>query len=63
MDGLKVGSPSRRYNYEWLTACAVRNTAVCTEAGIRAALLRKESRGCHIRQDYPQWTTTTGVCA
>lgn len=54
MDGLKVGSPSRRYNYEWLTACTVRNTAVCTEAGIRAALLRKESRGCHIRQDYPQ---------
>lgn len=54
LERLKVSSPSRRYNYEWLCACTVRNTAVCTEAGIRAARWRKESRGCHIRQDCPQ---------
>ena len=30
------------------------NLIVCCEAGIRAALARRESRGCHIRKDFPQ---------
>lgn len=54
LEQMSVRSSSRRYNHEWLTACTVRNIQTCTEAGIRAALLRKESRGCHIRRDYPQ---------
>lgn len=45
---------SRAYNLEWLGALQAENLIVCCEAGIRAALLRKESRGCHMRKDHPQ---------
>jgi hypothetical protein len=31
----------------------VENLALCLEAGSRAALFREESRGTHIRLDYP----------
>lgn len=51
---LTLSSPSRAYNAEWLWALQSENLLLCCEAGIRAALLRKESRGCHIRKDYPQ---------
>jgi len=27
---------------------------ICDEAALKAALERRESRGCHIRQDYPE---------
>jgi succinate dehydrogenase / fumarate reductase flavoprotein subunit len=49
-----VKSGSRRYNYEWIEALQVENLLTCTEAGVRAALMRKESRGFHIRSDYPE---------
>ncbi|MDP4152216.1 MAG: FAD-binding protein [Bacillota bacterium] len=45
-------SPS--YNYERLCALQAENMLTCTEAGIRAALMRRESRGFHLRSDYPQ---------
>jgi succinate dehydrogenase / fumarate reductase flavoprotein subunit len=51
---MSVGSKCRAYNCEWLEAVQARNLITCTEAGIRAALMRKESRGTHIREDYPQ---------
>lgn len=41
------------YNYEWIKAIQAENMILCTEVGIRAALMRKESRGTHIRLDYP----------
>ena len=44
----------RAYNLEWLGALQTENLLTCCEAGIRAAIERKESRGCHIRKDYPQ---------
>ncbi len=44
----------RNYNLEWINAVLVRNLALCTEIGIRSALDRKESRGCHLRMDEPQ---------
>jgi succinate dehydrogenase / fumarate reductase flavoprotein subunit len=37
-----------------LFALQAQNLLTCTEAGIRAALMRKESRGFHLRLDYPQ---------
>ncbi|MDR1686416.1 MAG: FAD-binding protein [Desulfovibrio sp.] len=43
-----------RYNIEWLTALQMENLMVCVEHGVLAALERKESRGNHIRDDYPQ---------
>ncbi|MCR1899744.1 FAD-binding protein [Irregularibacter muris] len=48
----KEKSPS--YNYEWIDYLQVENLLICAEAAIKAALMRKESRGCHIRSDYPE---------
>ena len=47
-------SRERIYNLEWLRAFQCENLLLCCEAGIRAALERRESRGCHMRADYPQ---------
>ncbi len=44
---------SRAYNLEWIGALQTENLLTCCEAGIRAAIERKESRGCHIRSDFP----------
>lgn len=49
-----VGNSSRAYNWEWITALQMENLALCVEAGILSALERRESRGCHIRKDYPE---------
>lgn len=43
----------RQYNNEWLWAIQAENLLTCCEAGIQAAIARKESRGCHMRKDYP----------
>ena len=51
---ITLSSKSRRYNYEWLQAIQSRNLLLCCEAAAKAALARKESRGCHIRSDYPR---------
>lgn len=45
---------SSSYSYERLCALQAENMLTCTEAGIRAALMRRESRGFHLRSDYPQ---------
>lgn len=42
------------YNMEWMNSVMVRNLALCTEIGIYSALNRRESRGCHLRMDWPQ---------
>lgn len=49
---MSTKSKNRVYNYEWIEAIQVRNLSTCVEAGVRAALMRKESRGTHIRDDY-----------
>ena len=51
---MSVGNQSRIYNLEWINALSARNTLICAETALRAALERKESRGCHIRSDYPE---------
>lgn len=48
----KCKSPS--YNYERMCALEAENMLTCTEAGMRAALMRHESRGFHLRSDYPE---------
>lgn len=48
----KCKSPN--YNYERLCAIQAENLATCLEAGIRAAMMRRESRGFHLRLDYPE---------
>jgi succinate dehydrogenase / fumarate reductase flavoprotein subunit len=44
---------NRHYNSAWHQAFDMRNMLVISEAMARAALLRKESRGAHAREDHP----------
>lgn len=45
---------NREYNPGWHTALDLPNLMVVSEAVIRAGLSRKESRGAHFREDYPE---------
>ena len=47
-------SGHREYHAGWHTAIDVRNLLVISEAITRSAIERKESRGGHFREDYPQ---------
>ena len=50
----KVGVPgNREYNPGWHTALDLRHLLVVSEAIAKSALERKESRGGHFRDDYP----------
>ncbi len=51
---ISFSSQTQNYNFEWIEAMQLENLLVCTEVGVRAALLRKESRGTHMRSDFPQ---------
>jgi succinate dehydrogenase / fumarate reductase flavoprotein subunit len=44
---------NREYNPGWHTALDLHNLLVCSEAIARSALERKESRGGHFRDDFP----------
>jgi len=58
-DGLKADagkasiSGPRHYNAGWHQTIDLRNMMVVSEAMARAGLLRKESRGAHAREDFP----------
>ena len=43
----------REYNNGWHTALDLQNLLIVSEAITRSALERRESRGGHFRQDYP----------
>jgi succinate dehydrogenase / fumarate reductase, flavoprotein subunit len=45
---------NREYNPGWHTALDLRNLLTISEAVARAAIERKESRGGHFRDDYPE---------
>ncbi len=45
---------NRHYNASWHQAIDMRNMLVVSEAMARAARLRKESRGAHAREDFPE---------
>jgi succinate dehydrogenase / fumarate reductase flavoprotein subunit len=45
---------NRHYNAAWHQCIDMRNMLVVSEAMARSALLRKESRGGHAREDYPE---------
>src|SRR5215213_8289593 len=50
----RVGVPgNREYNPGWHTALDLDNLLTVSEALIRAGIARKESRGAHFRDDYP----------
>jgi succinate dehydrogenase / fumarate reductase flavoprotein subunit len=45
---------NRHYNPAWHQAFDMRNMLIVSEAMARAAVIRKESRGAHAREDYPE---------
>jgi len=45
---------SLKYNSEFLVYLQQRNISLCLEAALMSALHRKESRGTHLRRDFPQ---------
>jgi succinate dehydrogenase / fumarate reductase flavoprotein subunit len=44
---------NREYNPGWHTALDLRNLLMVSEAITKSAIARKESRGAHFRDDYP----------
>ena len=51
----RVHAPgNREYNPGWHTAMDLNNLLTVSEAVTRAAIDRKESRGGHFRDDYPE---------
>jgi succinate dehydrogenase / fumarate reductase flavoprotein subunit len=49
-----VSAPgNRQYNPGWHTAIDLRNLLTVSEAVARSATMRKESRGAHTREDFP----------
>jgi len=51
---------NREYNPGWHTALDLGNLLLVAEAVTRAALLRKESRGAHFREDHPEKDESLG---
>jgi succinate dehydrogenase/fumarate reductase flavoprotein subunit len=46
-------SGGKRYNPEWYDAISARSMLLVSEAIVRSALMRQESRGAHYRSDFP----------
>jgi len=53
---------NREYNPGWHTAIDLGNLLTVSEAITRAAIERRESRGGHFREDYPDKDKEAGTC-
>ncbi len=53
---------NREYNNGWHTALDLNNLLTVSEIVTRTALIRKESRGAHFRDDYPEKIEKWGQC-
>jgi succinate dehydrogenase / fumarate reductase flavoprotein subunit len=65
---LAVANKTRIFNYELEEALELENMLKTAEVMVLSALHRKESRGAHYRQDFPErndeeWSKHTLVCA
>ena len=47
-----IGDQNKNCNRQWREYLALRNMVICAKAIVKSALVRKESRGVHIREDY-----------
>ena len=50
---LSLAGKSMRYNRELMAALSLRNLLTCSKLAAKMAMERKESRGLHLREDYP----------
>ncbi len=53
LPALKCTDKNRAYNREWRECLQLRNMAITAEAILKSADARKESRGVHVRSDFP----------
>lgn len=53
LQNVTISSKSMIYNRELLGALSLENLLTCTRVALKMARERKESRGLHIREDYP----------
>jgi succinate dehydrogenase / fumarate reductase flavoprotein subunit len=54
MDDFRVVDKSSIYNLDLIEAIELENMIICAKMAAHAAILRKESRGGHYRDDYPE---------
>ncbi len=54
LSDLKLSSSSTHYNHEWTECIEAENMLDVATLVTELALLRKESRGAHFREDYPE---------
>jgi succinate dehydrogenase/fumarate reductase flavoprotein subunit len=54
MNKIFIKNRTKNYNYELIDYLQCENLLTCVKAGLISAINRKESRGCHIRLDYPK---------
>lgn len=48
-----ITSKNRAYNREWIDFLELKSMLLCAKAMVQSALMRQESRGVHIRKDFP----------
>ena len=53
VDEINLLTKRRDHNREWIEAIELRNMLQCVMLSARAALMRQESRGVHVREDRP----------
>lgn len=53
MDNISITAKGLLYNRELLEALQLCNLLTCSTVSAKMALMRKESRGVHLREDYP----------
>ena len=53
LENITITDKSRQYNYEWLQAHQIKSRTTCALLAAIMGKERKESRGLHIRSDYP----------
>src|SRR5438105_10581996 len=56
---IRIGG-NRAYNPAWHTALDLHNLLTVSEAIARSAMERKESRGAHFREDFPEKVAELG---